>query len=100
MCEFTHLVNGERQWRFATCPLDTDLHDLITNGLGEATKSQPIAVQGHIVFLLEPIVIELHQHSQIVRIVCESQKPIEFGYSRWRDFFFLIRSYWKQVVSD
>jgi|APSaa5957512535_1039671.scaffolds.fasta_scaffold285222_2 hypothetical protein len=98
MPDLTHIVDGERVWKEDRASFlinkDTSLHSLIINGLVEATKQPPATVQDYLVFVLEPIVIEVHKEIQIVTLVSEKVPRKDFGYSRWKYLFSIIRTYW------
>lgn len=101
MANLTHIVNGEREWNEENATLfksfTTSLHPIIIMGLKEATKQEPVPVEDYLVFNLNPIVIELHEDLQLVSLVSEHLPRKEFGYSRWKYLFTLIREYWFKV---
>lgn len=71
------------------------LHPLIVKGLEEATKQEPTSVEDYLVFNLENfILIEVHRNAQIISLVSEQIPRRDFGYSRWKDLFSIIRIYW------
>jgi hypothetical protein len=98
MANLTHIVNGERVWHEENATLfksyTTSLHPLIVKGLEEATKQEPIPVEDYQVFNLDPIVIEIHKEIQLVSLVSEHLPSRDFGYSRWKELFTIIREYW------
>jgi len=98
MANLTHVVNGERVWHEENATLfksyTTSLHPLILIGLKEATKQEPTPVEDYLVFTLDPIVIEIHEKIQLISLVSEHLPSREFGYSRWKDLFTIIRDYW------
>lgn len=98
MPNLTHIVDGERLWHETQAKLfislTNSLHPLILTGLKEATKQEPISVQDYLVFNLDPIVIEVHKDLQLISLVSEHLPSRDFGYSRWKDLFSIIRSYW------
>ena len=98
MANLTHIIDGERHWHednvFLFKSYTTSLHPLILIGLKEATKQEPTPVEDYLVFNLDPIVIEIHEKIQLISLVSEHLPSREFGYSRWKDLFTIIRNYW------
>jgi hypothetical protein len=98
MANLTHIVDGERHWNEENATLfksfTTSLHPIIIMGLKEAIKQEPTPVEDYLVFNLDPIVIELHEDLQLISLVSEHLPSREFGYSRWKDLFTIIREYW------
>jgi hypothetical protein len=99
MYDLTHIVDGERIWYQDRASsllqiYSISVHELIIKGLTEATKQTPSHVQDYLVFALDPIVIEVRKELQIVSLISEKRPRRDFGYSRWKDLFSIIRTYW------
>lgn len=102
MSNLTEIKQGKRNWkRNIMCDvlLASEQHSLIVLGLKEALKEDPINLGSHLVFELEPVIIELYKENQKIRLLSEIYAVKELDYNQWVDLFEFIRDYWKKVVS-
>jgi hypothetical protein len=98
----TEIKDGERIWTkeknisYLISSGECSIHYFIYEGLKEVLREEPINLGTHLVFELEPIIIELHEKKEEVRLLSETQHTAAMSYCDWGDLFIFIRQYWKK----
>ena len=101
MSSLTEIKDGKRVWAreknisYLISSGKWSIHYYICEALKEVLREEPINLGTHLVFELEPIIIELHEKKEEVRLLSETHHPATISYYDWGDLFVFIRQYWK-----